>query len=232
MDLLRTAANAFIKLSAFEYRLVLSSGRNKPLDIIKINFIAQDLFHILGLQHLLDIDLPRNKKILLEKISKGNITEDYISKSEFYKNGSLGYNIRERIAKACYLEQYLDSDDFTVSVYKLKYHPQSFIRADYLITCRRMDSDAEYYIFIRRRKENNTYGIVSCFPKRDITYWGGKRYLMLKEKKKGNISCVLFKHPNYAMEQSFLKKQLEDAEASIREEGTISADDLEKELGV
>jgi hypothetical protein len=29
-----------------------------------------------------------------------------------------------------------------------------------------------------------------------------------------------------------LKKQLEDAEASIREEGTISADDLEKELGV
>jgi hypothetical protein len=108
MDLLRTAANAFIKLSAFEYRLVLSSGRNKPLDIIKINFIAQDLFHILG----------------------------------------------------------------------------------------------------------------------------GKRYLMLKEKKKGNISCVLFKHPNYVMEQSFLKKQLEDAEASIREEGTISADDLEKELGV
>ena len=151
----------------------------------------------MGLQHLADIDLPKNKKALVSKIANGNVTEEYISKSENYDNKSLGYNIRQRIEKACYLEQYLDSDDFSISIYELKYHNQSVIRADYLITCKRIESEDEYYIFIRKRKEDDTYGIVSCFPKRDISYWGGKRYLMLKEKVKGDISCILFEHPNY-----------------------------------
>ncbi len=197
MDLLRNALQSFVEISAYKYRLVLSSGQSKPLTYITITFCEEDLFHILGLQHLTDIDLPKSKKLLIGKIRNGNITEEYISKSENYNNESLGYNIRQRIEKACYLEQYLDSDDFTVSIYKLKYHDQSVIRADYLITCKRIESDEEYYIFIRRRKETETYGIISCFPKKDVSYWGGKRYLMLKEKVKGDISCILFKHHNY-----------------------------------
>nr|MCR5776804.1 hypothetical protein [Lachnospiraceae bacterium] len=96
-----------------------------------------------------------------------------------------------------YLEEYLDSNNFVVSIYKLQHDNYTFIKADYLITCKRIGSDNEYYIFVRKRKNEETYGIVSCFPKHNKAYWGGKRYLMLKEKMKSDNVIELFRHPNY-----------------------------------
>lgn len=50
MDLLKQAADSFIKLKEIEYRIILSAGRKRPLEIIELNFCDSDFFHILGLQ--------------------------------------------------------------------------------------------------------------------------------------------------------------------------------------
>ncbi|WP_156094541.1 PBECR4 domain-containing protein [Butyrivibrio sp. WCE2006] len=196
MNLLKQAALSFERLKEIRYRIVLSAGLKKPLEEIEINFYDEDLFHILGLQHLSDIDIPKNKKKIISQILNGKITDEYLQNSEYYADQQ-GYNIKHRIELAGYLEEYLDSDNFTVAIYKLQHGNRTFIRADYLITCKRVNSDEEYYIFIRKRSGQDYYGIVSCFARTNTSYWGGKRYLMLKEKIEGVGKTEQFRHPNY-----------------------------------
>lgn len=196
MNLLKQAALSFERLKEIKYRIVLSAGLNKPLEEIVINFYDEDLFHILGLQHLSDIDIPKNKKKLLSQILDDKITDDYLLNSENYDDQS-GYNIKHRIELAGFLEEYLDSNDFTVAVYKLQHNNRTFICADYLITCKRVNSDEEYYIFIRQRRGDEYYGIISCFARANTAYWGGKRYVMLKEKIEGAVTTELFRNPKY-----------------------------------
>ena len=197
MDLLKQAANAFIELKKVKYRIVLSAGRNKPIEEIVINFYDTDLYHMLGFQYLTDIDLPKSKKRVLPDIIQGALSEETISKSEFYDKSQSGHNIKNRIEKVAYIEQYLDSNNYYVSIFKDQHTVRTKIQADYLIVCREISSENEYYIFIRRRKGEDGYNIVSCFPKEDISYWGGKRYLMLKEKIIDGVPNLLFKHKNY-----------------------------------
>lgn len=199
MDSINKTYKAFNKLKEFKYLIVLSAGRDKPIEKIILDFNDEDLFHILGLQHLSDIDLPKNKKMIASFIEMNRITDEYLSKSEYYDNKSLDYNIKNRIEKAGCLEEFLDSDDFRVCVYKLQHLNNTFINADYLIICKKNKNDEEYYIFVRKRKESDAFGIVSCFPKKNISYWGGKRYLLYKSKCKKDISCILFKHSNYVL---------------------------------
>ena len=197
MDLLEQAANAFIELKKAKYRIVLSAGRNKPKEEIVIDFCDTDLYHMLGFQYLTDIDLPKSKKRVLPEIIKGALSEETISKSEYYDNDQSGYSIKNRIEKVANIEQYLDSNNYNVSIFKDQHTIRTKIKADYLIICREISSENEYYIFIRRRKGEDGYNIVSCFPKEDISYWGGKRYLMLKEKIIDGVPNLLFKHKDY-----------------------------------
>ncbi len=197
LGLIKQAAVAFLRLKAIEYRIILSSGRDNPLEKIELDFCDNDLFHILGLQHLTDIDLPKKKVLTIEKIVDGSISDEYVSLSEHYSNNLLGYNIKQRVEMVKRLEQCLDADRFSVSVYKLQHDNHTVIIADYLITCSCKDSDTEYYIFIRKRRECEKYGIVSCFPKSNAIYWGGKRYLMLKEKIVNGCVCEMFRHPTF-----------------------------------
>lgn len=117
MDLLKQAADSFIKLKEIEYRIILSAGRKRPLEIIELNFCDSDFFHILGLQYLKDIDLPKAKTKLFTEINKGSLSEEYIAKSQFFDNLQLGYSIKQRIEMAINIEQYMDSDDFNVAIY-------------------------------------------------------------------------------------------------------------------
>ena len=57
--------------------------------------------------------------------------------------------------------------------------------------------EKEFYIFLRKRKEDYHYGVVSCFPKGKVAYWGGRRYLMLKEKHVSGERIELFRHQKY-----------------------------------
>ena len=198
MDILKQAAISFKNLEKTTYRIVLSAGRNKPIEEVLLNFQDEDLFHILGLQHLTDIDIPKSKRNLLFLILSEKITDEYLEQSEYYDQQK-GSNIKQRIEMASHIEEYLDSDIFTVSIFKLQHDNYTLIKADYLISCQLSDSEKEYYIFIRKRTKENYYGIVSCFVRNNVSYWGGKRYLMLKEKITANNKKILFKHPNYQM---------------------------------
>ena len=198
MDSIKNTISSFQKLKKTKYRLILSSGRGRPIEEILLNFYEDDLYHILGFQHLTDIQLPKDKKTLFSNINSGKITDNHLSLSKYYDNKSLNYNIKLRIKMAAFLEDFLDSDDFTVSVYKFQHENNTVIQADYLITSKRITTDEEYYIFIRKRTEENTYGIISCFPKENISYWGGNRYIMLKEKiMEDNTSIILHIHPDF-----------------------------------
>ena len=197
MDSIKNTVSSFQKLKKTKYRLILSSGRGRPLKEILLNFYDDDLYHILGFQHLTDLDLPKSKKVLFSDIYNGKINDKFLSQSNYFNNPSLNYNIKLRIEMAGRLEEFLDSENFLVSTYRLQHENHTSICADYLITCKRFSSDEEYYIFIRKRKEESTFGIVSCFQKENLAYWGGTRYLMLKEKLNGNKTIVQYKHPSY-----------------------------------
>ena len=96
MDLLYSAGKQFEKLVNIEYRIILSSGRNKSLERICIDFDLADLYHMLGLQHLDDIELPNNRKAVLDKILSGEISDEYVSKSKYYSNPEMNYDIKGR----------------------------------------------------------------------------------------------------------------------------------------
>ena len=128
MDLLKQAADSFIKLKEIEYRIILSAGRKRPLEIIELNFCDSDFFHILGLQYLKDIDLPKAKTKLFTEINKGSLSEEYIAKSQFFDNLQLGYSIKQRIEMAINIEQYMDSDDFNVAIYSSSRNTRDFSR--------------------------------------------------------------------------------------------------------
>ena len=197
MNSIKNTVSSFHNLMKIKYRLILSAGRGRPLEEILLNFYEDDLYHILGFQHLSDIVLPKSKQSLFSQINNGNITDNHLSQSKNYDNKSLNYNIKLRIEMAGHLDEFLDSNDFTISVYKLQHDNHTAIHADYLITSKRNPTDEEYYIFIRKRKEENAYGIVSCFPKEDVAYWGGNRYVMLKEKITEEKTSILYQHSSY-----------------------------------
>ena len=194
MSLLYSAAKEFEKLLSIQYHIILSAGKNKPTERINLNFEQGDLYHMLGLQHLDDIAIPRNKNSLLGDILSCKIDDSYLSKSKSYSTGS-ECNISDRIDMLSDIEALLDSKDTLFYIYRLQHLNKTKIKADYLIVCKRKDN--EVYIFIRKRKENDNYGIISCFPRSDTVYWGGKRYLMLKEKVTENTSKELYRHSGF-----------------------------------
>ncbi len=195
MDQVYIAAKEFEKLLLIQYRIILSAGKNKPTERILLNFEQEDLYHMLGLQHLNDIEIPHDKKSILGMIIAGKIDDNYLAKSNLYNNSKNEYRISDRIVMLSEIEKLLDSEDTQFYIYRLQHLNKTVIKADYLIVCKRKDNEA--YIFIRKRKENDYYGIVSCFPKSDTVYWGGKRYLMLKEKVVATLSTELFRHPGF-----------------------------------
>lgn len=66
MDLIYECAAKFVLLERDEYRFVVSKKR-KTKEIF-LNFRDSDFFHLVGLHHLTDINIPRNRKDTLKNI--------------------------------------------------------------------------------------------------------------------------------------------------------------------
>lgn len=196
MDLIYACAIKFVAIKQCEYRFVVSKNR-KTQELI-LNFSNSDFFHLAGLQHLTDINIPRNRKDILKNILiKNKITDSMLNKSRFYTHAE--HNIKSRITLLCFLEQYLDTDNL-ISIYNTKKmrYLNTNIKADYLIESKLKNTKDTVYMFIRKRKEQpNTYCIVSFFKKNDITYGGDALYWMIKEKIYPNTRITLYKHPDY-----------------------------------
>ena len=198
MDLIYECATKFISLEQYEYRFVVSKKR-KTREII-LNFHDTDFFHLAGLHHLTDINIPRNRKDALKNIvEKRKITDSLLYKSRYFVNSESDKDIKLRVEELRFLEEYLDTDNMIriYSTENMKYL-QSYIDAQYIIESQLKNRDGSVYIFLKQREENpEAYCAVSFFKKGTVTYGGETLYWMLKEKRDLNQCITLYRHPEY-----------------------------------
>lgn len=198
MDIVYEAAAKYVALECCKYVFVLSQKRKNI--VVRVDFKDEDFFHLAGLQYLTDIDIPQNRKKTLNSILfEKNLTEDFLHKSEIYRNPKPDKNIPGRIDHLRFLEEYLDTDNI-IKIFTLRNQGKkaSFIRADYVIESSFNRSKDTVYIFLKRRAEDSEYyGIVSFFPKDKAIYSGDILYWMEKKKILRNKTKILFRHKNY-----------------------------------
>ncbi|MBE5886667.1 MAG: hypothetical protein E7284_09735 [Lachnospiraceae bacterium] len=106
-DNIYESAQNFRELEQYEYRFVVS--KNRKIQELKLDFRDTDFYHIIGLQYLKDIAIPRNRKATLKNIlDMGNIRDEILQKSRFYNNLTAIYNVKSRIEESRFLATYLD----------------------------------------------------------------------------------------------------------------------------
>lgn len=200
MDVIYEGALNFKRITNVRYNFILS--KNRKNFSIDVNFQESDYYHLIGLQYLEDLRIDRNPWNTINNILCDNptITDDILSKSSYYSCKDDGIkDIESRIAESRFLEEYLDEKN-VIKIYTLRdiKNAQSKIKADYVIFSRRKLSYYGAYIFLRKRKENNNYCVVSFFKKGSIEYGGEKLYWMMKTKINENGETILYKHENYS----------------------------------
>lgn len=205
MDILYNAAHNFREIEKYDYECILSYNR-RCISFV-IDFDDRDFFHLTGMQHLSDIDIPKNRKKALQNVLESKIiTEELLEKSSIYNNPTPNNNVKSRIEHLQYLEKYLDTDNY-ISVFTLR-NPNninSLIDADYVIESRIEDIPGDVYIFLRERNDNPGHcAVVSFFEKKDRIYAGDQLYWMKKSKISPVKSEVLYQHPKF---NEFLKQQ-------------------------
>ena len=205
MDILFNAASNFRDLEQYEYECILSYNR-RCVRII-IDFRDTDFFHLTGMQHLTDIDIPQNRKKTIEYIvDKKKLTEETLQKSKKYIYPTKNNDVRSRIEHLQYIEKYIDTDNF-INLFTMR-NPNnsgSFIEADYVIESRIDDISGDVYIFIKERNDKpEHYAVVSFFVKGDMTYSGDHLYWMKKSKLSQSKVEVLYQHPKF---NDFLNQQ-------------------------
>ncbi|MCH5281333.1 MAG: hypothetical protein J1E61_07660 [Lachnospiraceae bacterium] len=178
MGNIQEALSMFQHMTEYKYKFVISHKKVKYE--IELNFHDKDFFHIAGLQHLKDIDIPRNPKMLYEKIENGKIDDTYLSKSTNYTKVRDSYaNIKSRIYGVKFLEEFLDSKNLICQYVKYK-NRYSNIKADYFI--KSVVHQITAYIFLKKRTGEKGYCICSFFIEPKNTYEGINVYWLYKSK--------------------------------------------------
>ena len=194
MDKIYECANNYNKLQDVKY--VFTIVENRKEKVIMLDFKREDFRHAAGLHHIDDISIENNPSRLIDSILNKSLTDAMLEKSTKYITPRTdGGIIKERVEELACLEEYLDKSDilriFTVQNFKCD------IEADYFIEASNLKRYTTVYIFIRKRRENDNYVVVSFFKKSTVTYLGGKAYWMLKEKITGDECITLYRNPNY-----------------------------------
>lgn len=200
MDRIYEAAAKYVALEQFEYEFILSHNRRKKR--IRVNFKDEDFFHLTGIQYLTDIDIPRNKKKLLDAILfKKIISDEVLQKSQFFHYPKHDKDIKSRITELRFLEEYLDNNNM-IRIFTTRNQKGlcSQINAEYIIESRLLGSTSTVYIFLKQREDDPEYYCVISFFKKDrITYGGDILYWMQKKKIRihDRSDKILFQHPYY-----------------------------------
>lgn len=177
----------------------------REVRVVRLDFMLEDFHHLAGLQYLIDIKIPRNRKKTIAWIlnKKEPITDEYLSRSRFYKGNERDEkDIENRIANLRFLEQYLDENNI-ISIYSPKDGPknQSLISCDYIIESRIKEFRTTVYIFLKYRSGMaSPCGIVSFGVKKNVSYGGQKLYWMLKDKIKEGNRITIYRNPKYTLE--------------------------------
>lgn len=203
MDKIQECASAFRTLASTTSYIFHTSLKGK-ISVIEIDFQESDFHHAIGLQYLVDLEIPRDTRKTVDWIIDNKITDDDLSKSCFYK-GKLNdeKDIEKRISEIRYIEEYLDSDNI-VYIYSPHNAPKnnSLIQCDYIIESKLPNKNTIVYIFIKRRQTNsNSFRIISFGVKKRVSYGGIYTYVMLKDKIVNSVRKTIFRHKKYTDEQ-------------------------------
>lgn len=178
MDNIYSAFSAFQILLNYSYDFIVA--HQKSTSTIRLTFQETDFYHLAGFHYLKDIELPKNAETLFRKIGACAISDVYLKKSRFYTTVEESYaNVQQRICGIQTLEQYLDSKNLICKYVKYM-NKYSLIDADYLIKSTVVQKTA--YIFLRKRKREETYCICSFFINPRQSYEGIKAYWLYKAK--------------------------------------------------
>lgn len=204
MDKIQECAVRFLSLvntTSYVFHLA-----NRNVRVITLDFRKNDFYHLMGLQYLTDINIPKNKKNTISWILDENkpVKDEYLAQSKFYKGKPTGEkNVENRIANLRFLEQYLDEDNF-IRIYSPKDGPRnnSLIKCDYIIESRKKGFNDTVYIFLRHRSGTDSpCGIISFVVKKYVSYGGQNLYWMLKDKIVNGTRQTIYRHPKYTLEQ-------------------------------
>ena len=173
MNNIYDCVEAFRRLLNIEYHFVVGK-QGKSISFV-LRFDKTSCYHLMGLQHLKDIDALRgNRQKVFDKILNKRIDRQMVEASEYYGE------IADRIHYLTFLEAILDSNE-TVFKYHKKFNKYSRIDAEFLLSNKMFDT--ELYLFIDRDKDES-YFCRSFFPRtgRDYTANQPKYTLLHKEK--------------------------------------------------
>lgn len=148
MDKIQECASVFGALASTTSYIFHTSLKGK-ISVIEIDFQESDFHHAIGLQYLVDIEIPRNTKKTVDWILDNKITDAYLAQSCFYK-GKLNdeKDVEKRISEFRYIEEYLDSNNI-VYIYSPHNAPKnnSLISCDYIIESK-LPNKIQLYIFL------------------------------------------------------------------------------------
>lgn len=178
MDTVKQALMSFVELNDYNYKFIISC--QKMLHEIKLTFVDKDFYHLAGFQYLTDIDIPKTPNVLYKKIVDDKINDAYLQTSVCYEKVNDSYaNVKNRIWGLQFLQEYLENKNLVCKYVKYM-NIYSKIEADYLIISTLNHKTA--YIFIRKRKNQETYCICSFFIEPETEYKGIKAYWLFKSK--------------------------------------------------
>lgn len=178
MDNISSALNNFKELMDYNYDFIIACNKQKT--DIRLTFESKDFYHLVGLQYLKDIDIPKNEKQLFKKIESLKINDDYLGKSVFYTKVDFSYtNVKERIEGFKDVAKFIENKNIICRYIKTK-NPSSVIKADYLIKSTLYNRTA--YMFLRKRTKRDEYCMCSFFMQPQNEYIGQKTYWLYKAK--------------------------------------------------
>lgn len=136
---LKQAALSFEKLLDIEYKIILGR-KNKETEFL-IGFSKDHFFHLVGLQKLTDIDFPtENKGDLFDLILKGEITDDFISKSSKFDS-----ILKERLDPFIDIVDIMDTNSLIFKFNRGHYN-WSNMRCKFILE--NIEPDKTIYVFI------------------------------------------------------------------------------------
>lgn len=191
---IQDALGTFQKMMDYKYKFEVSHKRTAYA--FELSFEEKDFRHMAGLHYLSDIDIPKTPKTLFEKIRNEKIIDKYLGTSVNYTKVQDSYaNVQSRIYGLKYLERYLDNNNLICKYVKYM-NLYSNIDADYMIKSTIEHRTA--YIFLKKRKQKESYCICSFFIEAQREYKGIGVYWLYKSKIKieDNKEEVLYNRLN------------------------------------
>jgi hypothetical protein len=151
---LKNAAISFDNLCKKKYKLIVAKKRKEyNIDLL---FKRNQFYHLIGIQHLKDINLDyKDKNKFFKDVINNKINMETLSGSSFFVDS----RIEDRIEIIQDLEKYLDSDDLKFRKYIPDYS-FSKIDADYILI--KINDSTYCNIFAKEEKILNFYCLNSC----------------------------------------------------------------------